>query len=52
MVLRLPDSLSNWNLEILVFEERRKPTVDSYSMQVVNAKKEITINAHALGRVE
>ena len=52
MVLRLPDSWSNGNLEMLVFEERGKPTVDRYSMQVVHAKKEITINAHALGRVE
>ena len=25
MVLRLPDSWSNWNLEMLVFEERGKP---------------------------
>ena len=25
MVLRLPDSWSNWNLEMLVFEERAKP---------------------------
>ena len=25
VVLRLPDSWSNWNLEMLVFEERRKP---------------------------
>ena len=25
MVLRLPDSWSNWNLEMLVFEEREKP---------------------------
>ena len=25
MVLRLPDSCSNWNLEMLVFEERGKP---------------------------
>jgi len=25
VVLRLPDSWSNWNLEILVFEERGKP---------------------------
>ena len=25
MVLRLPDSWSNWNLEVLVFEERGKP---------------------------
>ena len=25
MVLRLPDSWSNWNLGILVFEERGKP---------------------------
>ena len=25
MVLRLPDSWSNWNLEILVFEEKEKP---------------------------
>ena len=24
MVLRLPDSWSNWNLEVLVFEERVK----------------------------
>ena len=27
VVLRLPDSLSNWNLEMLVFEERGKPWV-------------------------
>ena len=25
VVLRLPDSSSNWNLEMLVFEERGKP---------------------------
>ena len=25
VVLRLPDSWSNWNLEVLVFEERGKP---------------------------
>ena len=25
MVLRLPNSWSNWNLEVLVFEERGKP---------------------------
>ena len=25
MVLRLPDYWSNWNLEMLVFEERGKP---------------------------
>ena len=25
IILRLPDSRSNWNLEMLVFEERRKP---------------------------
>ena len=25
MVLRLPDSWSNWNLEMMVFEERGKP---------------------------
>ena len=25
MVLRLPDSCSNWNLEVLIFEERGKP---------------------------
>ena len=25
VILRLPDSRSNWNLEVLVFEERRKP---------------------------
>ena len=25
VVLRLPDSWSNWNLETLVFEERGKP---------------------------
>ena len=25
LVLRLPDSWSNWNLEMLVFEERGKP---------------------------
>ena len=25
VVLRLPDSWSNWNLVMLVFEERRKP---------------------------
>ena len=25
MILRLPDSLSNWNLEVFVFEERGKP---------------------------
>ena len=25
MVLRLPDSWTNWNLEMLVFEERGKP---------------------------
>ena len=25
MVLRLPDSWSNWNLEMLVFEEKGKP---------------------------
>ena len=52
MVLRLPDSWLNWNLDMLVSGERRKSTVVSYLMQVVHAKKEITINAHALGRVE
>ena len=25
VILRLPDSWSNWKLEVLVFEERRKP---------------------------
>ena len=25
VALRLPDSWSNWNLEMLVFEEREKP---------------------------
>ena len=25
VVLRLPDSWSNWNLEVLAFEERGKP---------------------------
>ena len=25
MILRVPDSWSNWNLEMLVFEERGKP---------------------------
>ena len=25
MILRPPDSLSNWNLEVFVFEERGKP---------------------------
>ena len=25
VVLRLPHSLSNWNLEVLVFEKRGKP---------------------------
>ena len=26
VVLRLPDSWSNWNLEMLVIEERAKPS--------------------------
>ena len=32
MVLRLPDSWSNWNLEMLVFEERGKPEYPEKSL--------------------
>ena len=33
MVPRLPDSWSNWNLEVLVFEERGKPEYPEKNQQ-------------------
>ena len=37
MVSRLPDSLSNWNLEMLVLEERGKP---EYPEKNLSSKEE------------
>ena len=42
MVLRLPDSWSNWNLKMLVFEERGKPEYPEKNLS--EQRKEPTTN--------
>ena len=41
VVLRLPDSWSNWNLEVLVFEERGKPEYPGEKAQVCTVHENI-----------
>ena len=48
MVLRLPDSWSNWNLEILVFEERGKPEYPEKN--VSEQRREPTTNSTHIWR--
>ena len=48
MVLSLPDSWSNWNLEILVFEERGKPEYPEKNLS--EQRREPTTNSTHIGR--
>ena len=49
VVLRLPDSWSNWNLELLVFEERGKPEYPEKNLS--EQRREPTTNStHILRR--
>ena len=48
MVLRLPDSWSNWNLEMLVFEERRKPECPEKNLS--EQRREPTTNSTHIWR--
>ena len=48
MVLRLPDSWSNWNLEILVFEERGKPECPEKNLS--EQRREPTTNSTQIWR--
>ena len=43
VILRLPDSRSNWNLEVLVFEERRKP--EYMEKNLLEQRREPTTNS-------
>ena len=46
MVLRLPDSWSNWNLEMLVFEERGKPEFLEKNLSEQGREPKQKINPH------
>ena len=48
MVLRLPDSWSNWNLEMLVFEERGKPEYPEKNLS--EQRREPTTNSTHIWR--
>ena len=48
VVLHLPDSLSNWNLEMLVFEERGKP--ESPEKNLSEQRREPTTNSTHIWR--
>ena len=48
MVLRLPDSWSNWNLEMLVFEERGKPEYPEKNLS--EQRREPTTNSTDIWR--
>ena len=48
MVLGLPDSQSNWNLEMLVFEERGKP--DYPEKNLSEQRREPTTNSAHIWR--
>ena len=48
MVLRLPDSWSNWNLEMLVFEERGKPEYPEKNLS--EQRREPTTNSTNIWR--
>ena len=56
MVLHLPDSWSNWNMELVVFEGRRKPeflqirkTNKNHPREV--AKKNVHVETYSLANV-
>ena len=42
VVVRLPDSSSNWNLEMLVFEERGKPEYPEKNLSEQGEKQQQT----------
>ena len=48
VVLRLPDSWSNWNLEMLVFEERGKPEYPEKNLS--EQRREPTTNSTHIWR--
>ena len=48
MVLRQPDSWSNWNLEKLVFEERGKPEYPDKNL--LEQRRELTKNSTHIWR--
>ena len=48
MALRLPDSWSNWNLEMLVFEERGKPEYPEKNLS--EQRREPTTNSTHIRR--
>ena len=48
MVVRLPDSWSNWNLEVLVFEERGKPEYPEKNLS--EQRREPTTNSTNIWR--
>ena len=48
MFLRLPDSWSNWNLEMLVFEEREKPEYPEKNLS--EQRREPTTNSTHIWR--
>ena len=48
VVLRLPDTWSNWNLEMLVFEERGKPTYPEKNLS--EKRREPTTNSTHIWR--
>ena len=48
MVLRLPDSWSNWNLEMMVFEERGKPEYPEKNL--LEQRREPTTNSTHIWR--
>ena len=47
VVLHLPDSCSNWNLEMLVFEERGKPKYQEKNLS--EHGRELTTKSHWWG---
>ena len=49
VVLRLPDSWSNWNLELLVFQERGKPEYPEKNLSE-QRREPITNSTHILRR--
>ena len=49
VVLRLPDSWSNWNLELLVFQERGKPEYPEKNLSE-QSREPTTNSTHILRR--